>query len=190
MVLKNNIICLILTISLWIVFLLFIFPNYRFIYARRLQPPSNTSLLPCRVIREPPALSSLCSTWQGYFSFYTAVYVISSLQAPRLPGCMIAAHVVTYQVGVIAGVRGSDVSNRHELRRSRLARAAQALDSGRPSLLRAPLLLPISSAMMPVCCEGIAVASKVAGSSLIRLLSKHRWTCAHAEKTKNPRFAP
>lgn len=93
----------------------------------------------------------------------------------RLPGFQdVADHVVTYQLGVIAGDRGSDLSNRHELRRSRLAPAAQALDSGRPSLLRAPLLLPISLAMMPVCCEGMAVASKVAGSSLIRLLSKHR----------------
>ena len=86
---------------------------------------------------------------------------------PRTPG---------FHIGVMwkPGVLGSGLSNRRKIRRPRLALTLQALVSGRPSLPRARLILQIPPTAMTACCEGIAVAGNVAGSSLIRLFSSHR----------------
>lgn len=46
----------------------------------------------------------------------------------------------------------------------------------------------MSSTMMPLCCEGIAVAGSVGGCFLVRLLSNNWCTCAPRRKNKIPAF--
>ena len=46
----------------------------------------------------------------------------------------------------------------------------------------------MSSTMVSACCEGVAVVGSVSGSSLIRLFSNHRWTCAPCRKIEKPAF--